>query len=307
MRPGGLSGRMRPTERLRPLFAARILLLLPAAFLPAQTPPPRTPVVRSPGNAVWAATLADARRWAAAEKKFVFVEFGQKACGNCQRMDTLLYNAFEFEALLVPMVPVKVDIDLPDGQALATRFEIGEAPSVLITTPEARLVFLMQGFQNAQDFYSHAHRDLEKYRRFASRVDAQEVATLSAREALDTGHELFARSDSAAALPRLERVAKAPDATPAMREDALELAAAAELDLGRPEESRKTIEKLIASTKDPDREERAELFRAQIPLAEGKPAEALKLFEAFRKAHPQSRYAASVDAMIQRLSQARPQ
>ena len=89
-----------------------------------------------------------------------------------------------------------------------------------------------------------------------------------------------------------------------MREDAAELAAAAELDLGRREESRKTIDALIASTQDPDRKERAELFRAQIPLSDGKPEEALKLFQAFRKAHPQSRYAAGVDAMIQKLTEA---
>jgi hypothetical protein len=253
---------------------------------------------------VWAANLKDARTRAAAEKKFVYIEFSQNACGNCQRMDTLLYNAFEFEALLVPMVPVKIDLDASDGKLLARRFEIRDAPSVLITTPEGRLVFLMQGFQNAPDFYSHAHKDIEAYREFARRVDSQDVAALSAKDALDSGRALFERNDSAAALPRLLRVPAAPGATTAMREDAAELAAAAELDLGRREESRKTIDALIASTKDPDRKERAELFRAQIPLSDGKPEEALKLFQAFRKAHPRSRYAAGVDAMIQKLSEA---
>ncbi|MGH9369337.1 MAG: hypothetical protein ACRD3M_16900 [Thermoanaerobaculia bacterium] len=298
---------MRSRTPFRPRLAAGLLLLLSAVSPGQPAPAPEaTPAVRSPGNAEWAVTLAEARRRADSQQKLLFVEFGQKACGNCQRMDTLLYPAFEFEALLLPMVPIKLDLDAGEGKTLASRYNVREAPSLLITTPEGRLVFLMQGFQNAPDFYTHVRQDLDSYRRFARKVEAQRVGELPAGEALDTGRELFQRTDTAAALPRLERVGKATDAKPEMREEALELAAAAELDLGRPEASRKTIEKLITTTRDSDRKERAELFQAQIPLSENKPAEALELYRDFRKAHPQSRYAARVDEMIQMLEGARP-
>jgi ParB-like chromosome segregation protein Spo0J len=163
----------------------------------------------------------------------------------------------------------------------------------------------MQGFQTAPAFYQHIHHDLDAYRAFEKKIDAQDVATLPAAEALATGRQLFQARDSRAALPRLERVGKAPDATASMREDAVELIATAQLDLGQTAASKQTIEKLIASTKDADRRERAQLFRAQIPLSEDKPAEALALFQAFLKEHPQSKYANGVDAMIQKLQQSK--
>ncbi len=46
----------------------------------------------------------------------MFLEFVKEDCGNCKRMDTLLYPAFDFEALLIAMVPVKVDLDSPLGK-----------------------------------------------------------------------------------------------------------------------------------------------------------------------------------------------
>jgi tetratricopeptide (TPR) repeat protein len=297
---------MRTLARSGPAAALVLLAAAGAAATQSAPAPTRTPVVRSPGNADWAVAWEEARGRAADQNKLVFVEFEGEDCGNCQRMDELLYNAMDFEALLVPMVPVKLHLESVEGKTIAARYEVQEAPSVLITTPEGRLVFLMQGFKNAPDFYTHAHQDLDTYRRFARRVDAQDVAKLPAAEALATGRELFQRQDPAAALPRLQRAARAADATPAIRDEALELAAAAELELGKPASSIQTIDKVIATTKDPDRRERAELFRAQIPLSENKPAEALRLFQAFKKAHPKSPYIAGVDAIIQKLLDAKP-
>jgi thiol-disulfide isomerase/thioredoxin len=289
--------------RLRVAAALLAMTASAASAQPASTAPSptRTPVVRTPGNADWAATLSEARTRAAADKKLVFVEFARPGCGNCERMDTLLYPAFEFEGLLVGMVPVKVDIESPEGQAMAGRYDVTDTPSILVTNPAGRLVFLMQGFQNAEDFYVHIHKDLDTYRPWARQVDAQQIERLSAAEALESGRTLFERRDSAAALPRFQRAATAPGAKPAERDAARELEAAALLDLGRTAESRKAIEGLIASTRDPDCRERAEIFRAQLPLSEGNPAEALRLFQAFQKAHPQSKYAAGVDDLIRKL------
>ena len=87
----------------------------------------------------------------------VYLEFDRADCGPCQRMDALLYPAFDFEALLIPMVPVKLSLESPEGQELARRYGIREAPSILVTTPEGRLVFLMQGFTNTREFYARIH------------------------------------------------------------------------------------------------------------------------------------------------------
>jgi hypothetical protein len=256
-----------------------------------------------PGKVLWATSAQEATERAAKENKFVFLEFVKKDCGNCKRMDGLLYPAFDFEALLVPMVPVKVDLGSPVGKEFADRYNIEDAPAILITAPEGRLVFLMTGFFNQGDFFRNATQALDGYRKFARRVDSQDIAKLSAKEALDTGNELYRRSDPGAALPRLRRAVSVPGATTAQHEDALELLAAVELDLGQSASSRQTIERLLKTTKDRARRERAEIFRAQIPLAENRPAEALALFHKFQKDHPTSPHIQRVNELVQRLQE----
>jgi thioredoxin-like negative regulator of GroEL len=286
--------------------------LAPAVTLeqesPAATPappPPNRPVV-SAGNAEWATSGNEARAKAAAEKKLVYYELESPRCDDCRRMHALLYPAFDFEAVLTGMVPVRVALDSEEGKRLAAQYEIGQAPAVLIATPEGRLVFLMHGFKDATDFYQHLHTDLRTYREFAKRVEAQDVAKLPAEEAFQTARQLFARFDYAEARPRFKRASVAPDAKPELRETAMEGMAAAELQLGQSAEARKTIDQLIRTTNRPDMRERAELFRAQIPLAEHKPDEALALYKRFEKDHPNSKYLDQVRTFIARLEPAEP-
>jgi tetratricopeptide (TPR) repeat protein len=296
------------------LGAALAALAFCASPAFAQKPPAPTPTpvrdesgpVKSPGNADWASDVNQARARAAAENKLVFYEFERRVCGDCRRMDALLYPAFDFEALLIGMVPVKLGIESSEGKELADRFHITDTPSILITTPEGRLVFLMQGFKTTGDFYRHVHTDLDAYRKWALRVDSQDIAQLSAEEAYKTGRELYARFDYQAALPRLKRAATAPGSNPGMRESALEGLAATELQLGQLEQARKTIDQVIATSKDPAQLERAELFRAGIPLAQGNPDEALTLYKKFAKEHPNSRYLDQVRSFISRLEAAEP-
>ena len=260
--------------------------------------------VTSPGNAQWAQTVDEARAKAAAENKLVYYEFESPNCGDCHRMQSLLYPAFDFEALLIGMVPVKVRYDFPEAKPLQELYGVRSAPAVLITSPEGRLVFLMSGFKDAPDFYRHAHKDLDLYRQFVKKLDSQDLATLSANEALATGRELYARKDPKAALPRLERAAVAPNPGRGVRETALEILAEVQLELNDPAASRKSIDQLIAMTTSPEQKERAELFRAQIPLSQNRPDEALALYKKFVKDHPDSKYLERVQSFIARLEPA---
>jgi thioredoxin-related protein len=291
------------------LFAALVLPQKAATPAPAPPAPPEAGAPMSsdtalgPGKVLWATSAAEAAERAAKDNKFVFLEFTKKECGNCKRMDGLIYPAFDLEALLVPMVPVKVDLESPIGKEFAARYAIEDAPAVLITTPEGRMVFLMAGFFNQGDFFRHASLAVDGYRKFARQVDSQNIAKLPAKEALETGNELYRRSDPGAALPRLRRAVAVPGATTGEREDALELLAAVELDLGQAATSKQTIERLLNSTKDRARRERAEIFRAQIPLAENRPLEALALFHKFQKDHPSSPHIQRVNDLVQRLEE----
>jgi hypothetical protein len=285
---------------------ASLLLAPPAARLVAQQPTPAAPAaprraVKSPGNAEWAQSVEEARRRAAEQHKLVYYEFASQDCGECGRMESLLYPAFDFEALLVGMVPVRVDLVSRAGTELSELYSIKETPSVAIATPTGRLVFLMQGFKNPRDFFPHVHKSLDAYRAWAKTIDAQDVSTLSAADAYQSARQLFARFDFAESRSRFQRAIAAPDASPATRDGAKEGLAAAELQLKDPAKARQTIDGLIATTKDPEVRERAELFRAQIPLAQNQPEEALVLYKKFQKDHPQSKYKDQVNGLITRL------
>jgi thioredoxin-related protein len=278
-------------------------LLLGAASASAQAPPaPSGNPVKSPGNSDWAPIVYEARQRAAAQGKFVFIEFDRTGCVGCRRMDMLLYPAFDFEALLIPMVPVKVMIDSAEGKDLALKHGVEDVPAVLIESPEGRQVLYMQGFSSAPDFYSHVKSEMAEYKAFARKIEAQDISKISAREAFETGKELFGRGDAASALPRFKRAITAPGGTTALREDARELLAAVQLEVGDPAGSRQTINRLIETTKDKRRRERGELFRAQIPLSENKPEEAYALFLKFEKDHPKSEYLDQVRTLIARMS-----
>lgn len=284
----------------------------PAATAPGSPTPPAAStenpasIPSGPGQAVWATSVNEARERASREDKFVFVEFTKAKCGNCDRMDNLLYGSADLDAMLGSMVPVKVDVESLTGREFSERYGFEKTPAILVTTPEGRLVFLMEGFHNQAEFFRNAYAGVETYRTFAKRVEAQDIAKLPMKEALETGTELYRRSDPEAALPRLRRAAAAPGAKGMERHDALELLAATEFDLGQADASRRTIERLIAMTKDTARKERAELFRAQIPLSENRPAEALVLFRKFQKDHPKSVHIAQVNDVVQKLEERVP-
>ncbi len=297
-------------DRHAPWLLAAGLAAATAAGQEATPPPAAHPeanhAVTSPGNAEWAPDVAFAKKRAAQQKKFVYYEIGGETCGDCRRMQGLLYPAFDFEALLVGMVPVQVKLESADGKAIGERYSITETPAVLITTPEGRVVFQMQGFKDANDFYRHAHKDIDAYRKFALVVDAQNVKTLSAEEAFSTGRALYARLDYDGAAQRLQRAADAPGVKPEMRESALMGLAAAERQLGHMSAARGAAQKVVATTKNADQKERAELFLAEIDLSENKPGDALAAYRKFAKDHPKSPYIEKVRGFIAKLEAAAP-
>jgi tetratricopeptide (TPR) repeat protein len=292
------------------LLAAGLFAAVASGQEPTPPAAPSYPMVNrpvtSPGNAEWAPDVPFARKRAAAQKKLVYYDIGDDGCGDCRRMQALLYPAFDFEALLIGMVPVQVKLSSTEGKAIGERYGITETPAVLITTPEGRLVFQMQGFKDAPDFYRHAHQDIDAYRKFALVVDAEDVKNLSAEQAYSSGRALYARFDYEAAALRLQRAAEAPGVKLELRESALMGLAAAERQLGHMDAARGAARKVVATTKNADQKERAELFLAELDLNEDRLADALAAYRKFAKDHPKSPYLEKVQGFIAKLAAAEP-
>jgi Thioredoxin-like len=250
---------------------------------------------------VWSSGYAEAREKALREDKYVFIEFTKKDCGPCQRMDQLLYPAFDFEALLLRMVPTKLDLDAPEGAALGRKYGVTDAPAVLILSAEGALAFRMVGFLNAPDFYSHALHDVHEYDLFKLRLRNESLHLDDPREELALGEELFRRFDSARAAPRLQRAASARNAPRDVHEEALAYLASAQLDLGLPEKARQSAETLVRTAKSADRREQAELFLAQVDASEGKTKAAYDRLVRFKKEHPKSPHIAEANRFLSRF------
>jgi tetratricopeptide (TPR) repeat protein len=280
------------------LFAASFASLAPGQPAEPETPPAPAarpaaspgPPLNTPGRAVWASDFDDATRRAKEQGKVVFVEFTKKKCGNCFRMDGLLYPSANFEMALLRMVPVKLDLDQADVAKLANRYQVASTPAILVVSPGGAIIFRMVGFKDDRSFYVHLHNSMKDWDAVNLRIVHEPETIANAKAELELGKELFRRVDSAEALPRFERAAAAPGAAPAVREEALAYLASSQMELEKFDDARATTEKLLKTAKDPDRREKAELFRAQIMLAEGRREDARRDFQSFLTRHPESKH-----------------
>ena len=208
---------------LAPLAFACALAVVP--FAGAQepagaAPPPANRPVTSPGNAQWAATIDEARAQAAEQKKLVFYEFDSQNCGDCARMQSLLYPAFDFEALLIGMVPVRSTSPRTTASRLTELYGIKETPSVLIATPTGRLVFLMQGFKDARATSSDTCTRTSTAIGPSRRRSTPRMSPRSRRRRRTRSARPAATPGSTTPRPglRYKRATVAPDATPDIRE-----------------------------------------------------------------------------------------
>ncbi|MGH9440686.1 MAG: hypothetical protein ACRD16_00260 [Thermoanaerobaculia bacterium] len=291
------------------VIAALVIAASSSGLTRAQTsatePPASAPGGPSvgPGKAAWATSFPEARRLAKEQGKVVFVEFAQKGCGNCFRMDGLLYPAVNFEMALLRMVPVKLDFSLAESKKLAGRYQIEDTPAILVVSPGGALIFRMLGFENDRSFYAHLHSSMADWDRLNLKLVHEPETIQNARSELQLGIELFQRFDSEEAIPRLER-ASSPKAPSAVRDEALAYLASAQMEREMFGDAESTIATLLRITKNPDRREKAELFRAQLALARGKREEARREFQSFVNRHPESKHRAEAKAYLDQMTAA---
>lgn len=240
------------------------------------------------GKAVWASDFASARSRAESDGKLVFVEFQESGCGNCSRMDALLYPAVTFEMTLLRMVPVRLDRTSGEGAALAARYEIPQSPGILVVSPGGALVFRMDGFDNAPAFYQHMQSSLASWDKLHVRMIHEPEFRDDPRAELELGADIAARYDPEEAIPRFERAAASPKADPETRDRALSGLAASNLKMRRYPEAEAAITRLLRVTANADLKEQAEIFAGRIALESGDRSAARAAWREFVRKHPKS-------------------
>lgn len=290
---------------MRSVSAAALLLsaagIAAAGDAPASAPTATRTVATipdGPGKARWEPTYAKARERAAAEGRVVFVEFTEPACGNCVRMDALLYPAVNFEMMLLRMVPVKLDRTAGEGPALAQRYGIAVSPAALVVSAGGALVFRVNGFDNPGDFYRHVSESMAEWDKLNVRMVHEPEFIADPKEELALGAALALRFDPEEAAPRFARAAASAAADAETRDAALTYLAAAQFKMKRYAESRATIDAILEKSRDPKVREQAELFRGELAIAEGRREEARRTILAFLRDHPDSPLAGNARQML---------
>ena len=261
--------------------------------------PPPPPI--GPGKANWAKDYTEAREGATRDHKVVYIEFFERGCGNCQRMDALTYPAVNFEMMLLRMVPVKLDRTSEPGESLAARYGVTESPAVLILSSGGALIFRVNGFDNPQEFYLRVNTMMKEWDKLNVRMIHEPEFLDDPKQELDLGVELALRFDPEEAAPRFERAASSPKADAPTRDRALSYLASAQLKIRRYADARASIDRLLRVTRDADLREQAEIFAGDISIAEGNAAAAQRVWKGFIRKHPDSRRRAEVESRLAAL------
>ena len=278
-----------------------------ASAAPTEPAPVVEKVPNAPGKAIWEATYAKARERAARDTKVVFVEFTEPGCGNCARMEALLYPAANFEMMLLRMVPVKLDRTSAEAAPIAERYGITESPAALVVSPGGALIFRVNGFDNPGEFYGHVQQSMAEWDKLHLRMIHEPEFRDDPKQELALGTALALRFDPEEAAPRFARAAGSKAADPATRDLARTYLASAQFKMKKYEDARATIAEILETSRDPQVREQAELFRGEIAIAEGRREEARRTIVAFLRDHPESKLRGNARQMLTSIPAGAPE
>jgi len=289
------------------LLAALLAVPASSAVAPpdAALPAPPTPAA-VPGPAglevKWTETWDEA---AEAARKIpngrVLVYFGDDDCGPCRRMEALIIPSTSFFAFTRDKVPLHVTLRSPEGQKLAAKLRVREAPSWVVVTPELMVTGRQTGPTTQMGWvqtFIDAERQWAAYGELLAR-ERSNPADL--RVVYDVARESFRRGGDSVAEPRFARLVGDPRTPPDVLEQSLACLASIQLDAGRPEEAAASLDRLLTVAVDPALKQRAELRRAEVEIARGRKDLAVGRLKAFKKEWPGSSMTSEVDTLLETL------
>jgi hypothetical protein len=289
------------------LLAAVLTVPTPPAASSGDAAPQSTPAPAAvPGAAglevKWAANWDEALETARKMPNGrILVYFGDDGCGPCQRMEALVIPSTSFFAFTRDKVPVRILLRSPEGEKLAARLRVAEAPTWVVVTPDLLVTGRQAGPTTQMGWvqtFSEAERQWAAYRKL---LDAEKADPGNLRLVFDVARETFRRGGDSLAEPRFVRLVGDARTPPELREQSLAYLATIQLDTGRPEEAAATLDRLLAAAPDPVLKQRAQLRRAEVEIARGRNDLAVGRLKAFKTDWPGSPLTPEVDKLLEAL------
>lgn len=289
------------------LLGALLALQIPSSPAPAGPTPQIAPgPAAGPGPAglevPWSGTWDEAVE---AARKIpngrILVYFADEDCGACQRMEALVIPSTSFFAFMRDKAALRVTLRSPEGQKLATRLRVRDAPSWVVVTPDLLVTGRQSGSTTQMGWvqaFVEAERQWASYRK---RLDAEKADPSDLRVVFDVARESFQRGGDSVAEPRFARLAGDSRTPSDLREQSLAYLATIQLDSGRPEEAAASLDRLLEIAADPALRQKAQLRRAEVEIARGRKDLAVGRLRAFRKEWPGSPLLPEVDKLLEAL------
>ena len=289
------------------VLAALLALQVPSSPAPAGPSPQDAPgpaAVSGPAGleVPWSGTWDEAVE---AARKIpngrILVYFSDDDCGACQRMEALVIPSTSFFAFTRDKAALRVTLRSPEGQTLAARLRVRDAPSWVVVTPDLLVTGRQSGPTTQMGWvqtFVEAERHWASYRKL---LDAEKADPSDLRVVFDVARETFKRGGDSLAEPRFARLAGDTRTPPDLREQSLAYLATIQLDAGRPEEAAASLDRLLAIATDPALKQKAQLRRAEVEIARGRKDLAVGRLRDFRKDWPGSPLLPEVDKLLEAL------
>ncbi len=103
-------------------------------------------------------SLEEALEIASKKQKPLFVDFTAEWCAPCRRMDKVVFNHPAVAAYLnTHFVSVKMDLETPKGKDAAKRYSVKHLPTMLVLSPEGKIIKKKASNMGTSQFINFAH------------------------------------------------------------------------------------------------------------------------------------------------------
>lgn len=293
-------------KRLLRLLLAPFLLSAPLLLAQEAERTPEPPKLQDEPPA-WAETFDQAVSRAKATKGGrILVELRDAACPECDRMEKIVYETASFRAFCRDKVPVSVVRSSADGERLAVRFGVRVLPAWLVVTPDLLLCGKQEGATNQSVWVERFVATEKDWAEFQQTLENEKTAKGDPAAVYAAAEAAYRHFGDAMAEERFQRVVKAPNVPPALRDKSLAYLAAIALGANRFDDAEKSLKRIIATSKDPALVEKAELRLADVDLGRGRREAAAERLKAFLAKHPDSPNRPQAEALLGAIGAARP-
>ncbi|MDX9734315.1 MAG: tetratricopeptide repeat protein [Thermoanaerobaculia bacterium] len=292
-------------RKLRLTVLASALLVAP--LLLAQGPQTAFPSEGSDAPVDWAETMPDAlKRAGALDGGRLLVEIRDARCSECERVEKLLYPSASFRAFLKDKVPVRLLRGTPDADRLYARYRLRTSPAWLVLSTDLMLCGKLEGDTNQSTWIQSFFESEKAWAAFLRAVEEEKASPADPARTFAVGEEAYRRYGDVMAERRFRKLSD-DDAAPAeLRAKSLAYLATFALEASRFDDASRTLERVLATTKDPALQERAELRLADVEIGRGDHPKAAARLKAFLEKHPQSPLKPQAEGLLRLLDSPRP-